>query len=172
MSDGGPEGAWSRYPGKADDDHPGRTYVGDDGEVLVFDSTTAVVGLGAICGLHGADHDDHGRSGGRSGRFWVSEFARLTDGRRVILHEERGFTVGAPIGPGVGGPTRAGLRKRIVDTVLAIVLPDPEDGEAHPWEWLAALARARGLEVTADDLRGRPYEVVLTDGLTRRIGAS
>ena len=35
--------------------------------------------------------------------------------------------------------------------------------EAHPWSWLAALAEARGLSVTADDLRALPYEVVLTD---------
>lgn len=88
----------------------------------------------------------------------------------MVLHEERGFTYGAPIGPGDGDGTD--LRARIIDTVLAVVLPDPEDGEAHPWEWLSALARARGLEVTANELRGRPYEVLLTEGVTRWIGAS
>jgi hypothetical protein len=128
-----------------------------------------VVGLGAICGLSTPDFDD----GGRSQSFWVSEFARLANGRRVILHEARGFTISAPIGPGAGGAVQGGLtREDIIDTVLAVVLPDPEDGEDHPWAWLAQLARARGLNVAAEDLRGLPYEVVLTDSLTRWLEVS
>jgi hypothetical protein len=48
------------------------------------------------------------------------------------------------------------------------VLPDDDDCEdAHPWEWLAELARARGLDVTSEDLRLLPYEVVLDDSVTR-----
>lgn len=169
MSDGTSNGAWSEYPGEVEDDHPGRTYVRDDGEALSSGSIAAVVGLGAICGLHGGDHDDHGQS--RS--FWVSEFARLANGRRVILHDARGFTIGTPIGPGAAGAIQAGLaRENIIDTVLAVVLPDPEDGEAHPWAWLAHLAHTRSLKVTAEDLRGVPYEVVLTDSLARWLDVS
>ncbi|WP_207782225.1 hypothetical protein [Phytoactinopolyspora limicola] len=52
----------------------------------------------------------------------------------------------------------------ITRDVLNTVLPDDDDtGEDHPWEWLAELARGRGLMVTAGDLRGLPYEVELTD---------
>jgi hypothetical protein len=91
----------------------------------------------------------------------------------VILHEARGFTIGAVVGPGAGGTFQVGLtREDIIETVRAVVLPDPDDGEEHPWAWLAHLARARGLTVTPEDLHGLPYEVVLTDRLTRWLGAT
>jgi hypothetical protein len=171
VSDGTSKGGWAPYPVEPRDEHPGRSEVGDDGEVLDADSIARVVGLGALCGPSTPGFDDDGRSQS----FWVSEFAQLANGRRVILHDARGFTIGAPIGPGAGaGDTfQAGLtREDIIDTVLAVVLPDPEDGEDHPWAWLAQLAQTRGLDVTADELRRVPYQVVLTDSLTRWLGAS
>jgi hypothetical protein len=100
----------------------------------------------------------------------VSEFAALHDGRRVILHEDRGFTIGwtSVGGSGPGGLPIRETRDDIVQSVLHVVLPDDDEcAEGHPWAWLAELARARGLDVTADDLRGLPYEVVLTDRVTR-----
>jgi hypothetical protein len=91
----------------------------------------------------------------------------------VILHEARGFTIGPVIGAGASVAVQTGVtREHLVDTVLAVVLPDPDDGEEHPWAWLAHLARFRGLRVAADELRGVPYEVVLTDSLTRWLDAS
>jgi len=168
VSDDTFKGGWSTYPGVPTNEHLGRSEVGDDGEVLVAGSIAPVVGLGAICGLRSRRFDDESRSQ----RFWVSEFARLANGRRVILHEDRGFNIGPPIGPGAGDAVKAGVtREEIIETVLAVVLPDPEDGEEHPWAWLALLARARGLDVTAEDLRGLPYDVVLTDSLTRSLDA-
>jgi len=53
---------------------------------------------------------------------------------------------------------------------LNVVLPDDDEEaavEAHPWSWLAELARARGLKATAEDLRALTYEVILTDNVTR-----
>ncbi len=77
------------------------------------------------------------------------------------------------MGPGASRSDQAGLtRQDTIDTVLAVVLPDPDDGEEHPWAWLAHLARFRGLNVTAEELRGLPYEVVLTDRLTRWLDTS
>jgi hypothetical protein len=56
--------------------------------------------------------------------------------------------------------------------VLTVVLPDDEnDTEPHPWSWLSDLARSRGLDVTADDLRPLPYDVVFTDELRRWLAA-
>lgn len=99
----------------------------------------------------------------------------------MILHEERGFTIGAlkrarrsgstgewiPLGTFDirGHETLDGLTRDVLTTVL----PDDaeETGEEHPWAWLAELARARGLDVTADDLRGLPYEVAFTDEVQR-----
>jgi hypothetical protein len=121
------------------------------------------IGLGALCDLR-PPFDD-----GRRQSFSVSEFALLDDGRRVILHDDRGFTLGSPSG-GVGDFESA---QSITRDVLNVVLPDDDDsGEEHPWSWLAELARARGLYVTAEDLRVLPYEVVLTDGVIRWLDAS
>jgi hypothetical protein len=52
--------------------------------------------------------------------------------------------------------------------VLNTVLPDEDEpAEDHPWAWLAGLARARGLNVSAEDLRGLRYEVIFTDTVRR-----
>ena len=119
-----------------------------------------VVGLGAICDLDPRTPDK-----ARSQSFSVSEFVTLEDGRRVILHEDRGFTIGL----GSSGETTADLRRgetieSLTRDVLSVVLPDNDDAaEDHPWTWLADLARARGLNVSADDLRSLAYEVIFTD---------
>src|SRR4051812_22653799 len=125
--------------------------------------TRHVVGLGAICDL--VESID----GGRTKRFSVSEFADLDDGGRVILHDERGFTIGwVGLDPedatGVGGVRESA--GALENHVLNVVLPDEDDGEEHPWDWLAGLARARGLEVSADDLRPLPYRVLFTPAVT------
>lgn len=119
-----------------------------------------VVGIGASCDLEPPRPDSP-----RSQSFSVSEFVTLADGRRVILHAERGFT-GRLSSP---GDLRDYLTpESITADVLNVVLPDDDEPtEDHPWEWLAGLAQARGLTVTVDDLRGLPYEVILTDKLKR-----
>lgn len=166
MTEGVPRPGWAAYRGQPRDEHPGRTEVGDDGEVLDASSISPVVGVGAICGTRQAEFDTEGQSQS----FWVSEFVRLANGRRVILHDARGFDVGPPVGPGASGAVGTAFsRERITETVLAVVLPDPEDGEQHPWSLLSLLASARGLNVTAEELRGLPYEVILTDGLTQTL---
>ena len=48
-----------------------------------------VVGIGAIC-----DVLPRRLGEARSQSYSVSEFVTLEDGRRVILHEDRGFTIG------------------------------------------------------------------------------
>ena len=124
-----------------------------------------VVGLGAICDLDLRTPDK-----ARSQSFSVSEFVTLEDGRRVILHEDRGFTT-ALRSTGTSDP--GDLREHttlehLTRDVLNVVLPDDnEPKEGHPYSWLADLARARGLSVTADDLRGLPYEVTFTDTVRR-----
>lgn len=161
MTDG--PGWFAPHPGGFVTGHPGRAEVGDDGEVLDAGSDAgsvpAVVALGAACGLR---ESTSGTSDGTL-HYWVCEFAVLADGRRIVLHEERGFSVGPVIGPGRGkGAGRIG-RDDIIRTVLNVVLPDDElPAEAHPFEWLASLAARRGLNVTADELRAVPYDVILT----------
>jgi hypothetical protein len=124
-----------------------------------------VVGLGAICDLGPQRPDD-----ARAGSFSVSEFVTLEDGRRVILHEDRGFTIALrSTGRTDPGELREHMTiESLTRDVLNVVLPDDDmPAEAHPWSWLADLARARGLNVSADDLRSLPYEVTFTDNVRR-----
>jgi hypothetical protein len=150
----GVEGGWHAHPDAIDDRanslpvKPGR-----------------VVGLGAICDLRPQRSDE-----ARSQSFSVSEFVTLEDGRRVILHEDRGFTIGwRSSGESGSGDIRGHeTLESMTRNVLNVVLPDDDEcAEDHPWSWLADLARARGLNVTAEDLRGLPYEVIFTDKVRR-----
>ncbi|MGH3138268.1 MAG: hypothetical protein ACRDQE_00905 [Gaiellales bacterium] len=124
--------------------------------------------MGAICDL-GPEHDDSRDQG-----FKVGEFVTLEDGRRVLLHDGgRGFGMGIR---STGGSTPPDVRwgltlEQLVSDVLTVVLPDDDDPEPHPWSWLSDLARSRGLDVTADDLRKLPYDVVFTDELRRWLAA-
>lgn len=124
-----------------------------------------VVGLGAICDLTPHTPDE-----ARSQSFSVREFVTLEDGRRVILHDDRGFTIGLR---STGTSDPRDLREHetlesLTRSVLTTVLPDDDvPAEDHPWSWLADLARARGLSVSADDLRSLSYEVTFTDEVRR-----
>lgn len=129
-----------------------------------------VVGLGAICDLRTQRFDE-----ARSQSFSVGEFVTLEDGRRVILHQDRGFTIGWRSSGESGSDDIRGREtvESITQNVLNVVLPDDDEcAEDHPWPWLAGLARARGLDVTAEDLRGLPYEVSLTDKVARWLASA
>jgi hypothetical protein len=151
-----PTGGWSRHP----DGVPGDSAAEEAQEQV---SGARIVGLGALCGLRAAS------TGAGSQSFSVAEFALLDDGRRILLHQDRGFT----LGPVVGGPARPETVEGITESVLNVVLPDewdPHDpDEDHPWSWLARLAGDRGLRTSAEELRTLPYEVVLSDDVTRWI---
>jgi hypothetical protein len=150
----GVEGGFRPYPGAM---HPRQ---------LPHVKPGRVVGIGAICDLRTPLVAD-----ARSQSFSVSEFVTLEDGRRVILHDDRGFTIGLSSPRERYEDLRAAeTRDSITRNVLNVVLPDDDESAAvedHPWSWLAELARARGLKVTAEDLRGLSYEVILTDKVTR-----
>ena len=96
--------------------------------------------------------------------FVVHEFADLADGRRITLHEERGFT------------TSAQWRYLTLDDlerdVRTTVLPDDDDTQdEHPWGWLAELLHVRGVDATAEELRLVPYDVVFSERLRARLGS-
>jgi hypothetical protein len=124
----------------------------------VDDRMSQVLRVGAHCVLGPSRSGDV-----RAQSFRVSEFVVLANGRRAQLHDDRGFTLGAP-----GGSVKEGLTPdQVIESVLVAVLPDDDDsGQDHPWSWLADLARARGLTITADQLAVLPYEVVLDDSVT------
>jgi hypothetical protein len=88
----------------------------------------------------------------------VSEFVTLDDGRRVLLHDGgRGLAAGEvrTTGGWRAPDIRWGLTlEDLARDVLTVVL-----------------ARSRGLDVTAADLREMPYDVVFTDELRRWLAA-
>ena len=155
------EGGWQPYPGAPS---------GEAAFDLPPVEPGRVVGLGAICDLRPL------RAEPRSQGFTVSEFVTMDDGRRVLLHDGgRGLAAGGvrTTGGWRAPDVRWGLTlEGLTRDVLTVVLPDDDDDpEPHPWAWLSDLARARGLDVTAADLREMPYDVVFTDELRRWLAA-
>jgi hypothetical protein len=75
----------------------------------------------------------------------VHEFAVLDDGRRLALHQGRGFSTSAT-------HTTASHVER---DVLTTVLPDDAEvtGEDHPWEWLASLIRIHRMRLRRSNCR-------------------
>jgi hypothetical protein len=122
------------------------------------DAAMKVVGLGALCDVSGAPRRDQ-----REAHFDVSEFAVLDDGRRITLHNERGFSGRLSFDADAWlDLTSDGLKRD--------VLPDEDDTEdEHPWEWLVELCRARGIVTTVEELKGVPYVVVLGDRVQARL---
>jgi hypothetical protein len=96
--------------------------------------------------------------------FVVHEFADLTEGRRITLHEDRGFTISAQ--------WRYLTLDDLERDVRTTVLPDDDDTQdEHPWEWLAELLHVRGVDATAEELRLVPYNVVFSERLRARLGS-
>jgi hypothetical protein len=106
--------------------------------------------------------------------FVVYEFAELVDGRRLTLHEERGFTGStmASRGPAPSDQWRHLTLEELERDVRTTVLPDDDDTrDEHPWEWLAELLHVHGVEATAEELRLLPYDVEFSERLRARVVA-
>ncbi len=98
--------------------------------------------------------------------------AVLTDGDRVLLLADRGWSASGP--PNIWARTSV---EEIADTARMVVGPDePFDGhsqadmEADHWASLAAVLRYRGVDVDALELGRLPHDVVLGEQLIARIG--
>ena len=100
--------------------------------------------------------------------FRVDEFAVLSDGRRIRLHAERGFTLS-----GGADPWEFLTLENLEADVRTTVLPDDAEdtGEDHPWDWLSGLLRAQGVDASAEQLRTAPYDVEFSDRLRARFDA-
>jgi hypothetical protein len=119
-----------------------------------------------------ADFDQELPVSTRGVHFRVREFADLADGRRVILHDERGFTSVFRVA-GQPPPADQWNQLTLADVerdVRNTVLPDDDNGEDHPWEWLAELVRRHGIDVSVAELRQVPYVVEFSERLRSRIG--
>jgi hypothetical protein len=106
--------------------------------------------------------------------FVVHEFAELANGRRLTLHEERGFNLStmASSGPAPSDQWHYLTLEALERDVRTTVLPDNDDTQdEHPWEWLAELLHVHGIEATAEELRVLPYDVVFSERLRARVMA-
>jgi|SRR5688572_18354897 hypothetical protein len=93
----------------------------------------------------------------------------LTDGRRVLLLDDRGW--------GSTGMWTDRSAKDIGETSRMVVGPDAppagrseEDMEILHWTSLQEIAQRQGVVVDAAELRRLPHDVVLSDQLLARVG--
>jgi hypothetical protein len=100
--------------------------------------------------------------------FSVSEWAELSDGRRVVLHEAIGFD---SVLSGDEDPWTHYDADLVRSGVLSAVLPDEDDGEDHPWDWLLELLADQGVVASEAELRSVPYDVEFGPEVTRRVSA-
>ena len=98
--------------------------------------------------------------------FDVQEFAELTDGRRLVLHRERGFSLSGGVDPWAF-LTAASLEADVRTTVL----PDEDGPDEHPYAWLSGLLREHGVEASAEQLRTVPYVVELSERVRQRLAS-
>ena len=101
--------------------------------------------------------------------FRVQEFADLADGRRITLHDERGYSTSSVLPSGPSDPWRFQTLESIEFDVRTTVLPDDDKGEEHPWEWLVELLHAQGVDASIDELKRVPYRVELSERLLAKL---
>lgn len=97
--------------------------------------------------------------------------AMLLDGRRVLLLDDRGWTVSGP--PDVWARTST---EEIADTTRTVVGPDEpfggrshEDMETAHWAQLAEILHQQGIVADALELKRLPHDVVLSERLLGRL---
>jgi hypothetical protein len=147
------------------------------------DAAMDVVGLGAWCDFVAEDeYREQLTAMGVTGQglreaiqeftwsasFRVSEFAVLADGRRITQHDARGLSASDSSGDPWRGLTLEGVEAGVRTTVL----PDEADTQdEHPWEWLAVLVRAHGVDTSwsADRIRSVPFAVEFSERLRARL---
>ena len=136
---------------------------GRDGSVRSI--TVQVVALGAFCDVASPPGADSA-----SLDFRIEEFATLSDGRRVVVTDDRGWSMRSS---GDGSPWTDVSEADLVGSALTAVLPDDAEdtGEEHPWELFADRLQASGVETTAAALEDLPYEVALSDGIRSRLAS-
>ncbi|MDR0960045.1 MAG: hypothetical protein LBM23_06810 [Propionibacteriaceae bacterium] len=130
-----------------------------------------VVGIGVICDIMPPDPE-------RPFQYHVSfyEFVDLASGKRVIIQNDRGVSMGGVWAnpDGTSGRYRPLVTEDTVrqdaDGALQPDEGDVEDaGEKRPWHWLSELAARQGISVTPERLKSLDYQYEHTNELQARI---
>lgn len=120
--------------------------------------------LGAACTLESEV--------GNQLNFRLSEYAVLQDGRTLVLHSDRGLSIGVP--RTLSGEVADAWDQLTVEILernaLTALLPDDDDDEAHPYTWFVQLLAERGVVSSEAELRRAPYRVNIDEAVMRRIG--
>lgn len=131
-----------------------------------------VPALDGVRAMPGRYADDPTAELRRVASFSVEQFADLDDGLRLVLDNSRS----GPTGFGLGGsvavsadPYALLTLEDLTRSVLTTVLPDEDDGEEHPWGWIADPLREHGVEVSEEKLKVVPYVVEFSDRLRARV---
>ncbi|GAA1206127.1 hypothetical protein [Rhodoglobus aureus] len=129
---------------------------------LPFDlSTLSVTGLVIIC-----ERDDPVPENTRPHMSMkMTQYLRLSDDSMIRLDMDRGVTVSRHGGGDVVSWKQPAAA--VISEVLDLVRnDDAANPDSFPWEAYAEAAQLRGISVDADDLRGLPHTVLLSDELT------
>lgn len=127
------------------------------------------------------DINDASEASGLS--FSARHDAILTDGRRVVLLNDRGWTQSAVIFTGEPPmqQNRSSLwefvtREQVEESARTVVGPDESYGDYTPaemaaghWATLAATLGREGVEADATEVRGLPHDVEFSDRLIARL---
>ena len=73
----------------------------------------------------------------------------------------------APRGP--EDPWQFQTSESIEADVRTTVLPDDDDGEEHPWEWLVELLQTQGVDTSVEGLKHVPYRVEFSERLAAKL---
>jgi hypothetical protein len=120
------------------------------------------------------DGDDDGPDAPRMSLSARHE-AILTDGRRVPLLVDRGWSAQQGGGDELRANWAFGTVEEIKRTARDVVGPDEPSGErtqadveASHWEHLAGILRRHGVAAEADELKALPHDVELSDRVLER----
>src|SRR5436309_1660174 len=116
--------------------------------------------------------------------FSARHEAVLEDGRHLILLDVRGWstwllrpTAGSDSARDVPDFWAITSREDIEETTRQVVGPDEpfegrsqEDVEGDHWAYLAGILRQQGVAADADELKGLPHDVVLSERLLALLG--
>ena len=105
--------------------------------------------------------------------FRIEEFATLSDGRRLTLTNDRGWS-SRTSGTLSNDPWLHLTAAAVHAAVLTTLLPDDaaETGESLSYARLAASLADFGIVISVEDLRGLPFSVMLSERLEARLSTA